>query len=111
MMKGALVTGAARGLGREIALTLARDGYAVAVNYRKSRRDARVTLKALRKINRGCTALKGDMSRESDVKRVFSSAKRRMGGIDVLVNNVGDFLHKPLLKTTGKELAGVIGST
>ena len=109
-MKGALVTGAARGLGKEIALTLAREGYAVAVNYRKSGRDARRTLKALRKINRNCTALKGDMARESDVRRTFSSAKRRMGRIDVLVNNVGDFLRKPLLKTTGKELTGVVGN-
>ncbi|MAG15695.1 bifunctional dihydropteridine reductase/dihydrofolate reductase TmpR [Candidatus Woesearchaeota archaeon] len=103
-MKGAIVTGAARGLGKAIALMLANEGYAVAINYNKSRKEAAKTLKELRKINGDCICVKGDLTNEKNVKRLVTAAKKKFGRIDVLVNNIGDFLYKPLLKTTSKEV-------
>lgn len=107
-MNSAIVTGAARGLGKEIALTLADSGYAVAINYYRSRKEAAKTLKELRKINNNCISFKGDLTKEKNVKRLVAAAKKKCGRIDVLVNNIGDFLYKPLLKTSKKELEAVI---
>ena len=107
-MKCAVVTGAAKGLGKAMATMLALQGYGVVINYRNSQKEAHRTLKMLKKINGGCIVAKGDVTREVDVKRVFSSVKKKFGRVDVLINNVGDFLHKPLLKTTKKELMEVV---
>lgn len=107
-MKGAIVTGSARGLGKEIAVMLAKEGYATAINYRKSGKEAKKTLQVLIEINRNCLSVKGDLTKQQNVKKLFESAKKKFGRIDVLVNNVGDFLYKPLLQTTKKELMGVI---
>jgi len=63
-MKGAIVTGAARGLGKTIAVMLVYNGYAVAINYNKSSAAARRTLKYLKKINSNCISVKGDLTKE-----------------------------------------------
>jgi len=106
-MKGAIVTGAAKGLGKTIALMLAREGYAVAINYNKSGKEAAKTLKELKKINMSCISIKGDLTKERNVKRLIATAKKKFGKIEVVVNNIGDFLHKPLLKTNSKEIVTV----
>ena len=107
-MKTAFVTGASKGIGKEIALMMAREGYSVAINYLKSREDAFKTLKSLKETGQDCTAFQGDMTEPEDVERVFSSLTDRYGRIDVLINNIGDFLHTPLLETSKKELMQVI---
>ena len=107
-MKTAFVTGASKGMGREIALAMARKGYSVAINHLRSKEDASHTLKLLRKVNEDCISLQGDMTNEDDVRQAFSSIIEQYERIDVLVNNVGDFLHVPLLKTSKKELMQVI---
>ena len=107
-MKTAFVTGASKGMGKETALMMARNGYCVAINYRKSKDDASHTLELLGKINENCMVLHGDMTDETDVKRAFSAIMDRYGRIDVLVNNVGDFLYVPLFRTSKKELMQVV---
>ena len=106
-MKGAIVTGGAKGLGRKIALMLAKEGYAVAINYNRSKKEAEETLAELGKIKKGCIALQGDLTKEKNVKKLVSTAFRKFGRIDVLINNIGDFLYKPLLKTTPQEIGHV----
>ena len=106
-MKGAIVTGSARGLGRATALMLAKEGYVVAINYRKSGKEATKTLQLLRKINSSCISVQGDLTKERNVKKLVAAAKKKFGRIDVLVNNIGDFLYKPLLSTTPKEIETV----
>ena len=109
-MKSAIVTGSAKGLGKAIALMLAKEGYAVVLGYNKSAKEAAKTLSELRKFNPDCIAVRGDLTKEKDVARLMSSAKRKFGRIDVLVNNIGDFLYKPLLKTSPEEIQTVFNS-
>jgi len=106
-MKAAIVTGSARGLGKAIALMLAKEGYAVAINYKKSKKEAEKTLTELRKINSSCIVVQGDLTLEKNVKKVVAAAAKKFGRIDVLVNNIGDFLFKPLLDTTPEEIETV----
>lgn len=103
-MKAAIVTGSAKGLGKAIAVMLAYEGYAVAINYRKSRKEAARTLRLLRKINGKCISVQGDLTKEEKAGMVVASAKKKFGRIDILVNNIGDFVYKPLMKTSKKEL-------
>ncbi len=107
-MRGAIVTGAAKGLGREIALSLAKRGFAVAINYRTSKKEAEAMLRQLRKINKNCIAVSGDLTKESDVKQLVELAQRKFERVDVLINNIGDFLYKPILQTTKKELVETV---
>ena len=106
-MKTAIVTGSAKGLGRAIALMLAREGYAVVMNYNRSPKEAARTLSELRKINASCIAVRGDLTKEKNVSRLIAAAEKKFRRIDVLVNNVGDFLYRPLLKTTPEEIGAV----
>ncbi len=106
-MKSAIVTGAAKGLGKEIALALTADGYAVAINYNKSRKRAGETLRKLRMLNPKCIAIQGDLTKEKNVNRLIASVIKKFGRIDVLVNNIGDFHYKPILETKVQEIEQV----
>ena len=86
-MKTALVTGASRGIGKAIALQLAKKGFAVAINYGRSAEEAN----AIQIENEGGQAilLQGDVSSTEDVDRMFATIKEVWGQLDVLVNNAG----------------------
>lgn len=92
-----LVTGAARGIGRQIALTLAERGYAVASNDLEAPED---TVEELRKLDAEALALPGDVSDEASVREMVGSVTERFGRIDALVNNAGISLLKPAEETT-----------
>ncbi|GGL69942.1 SDR family NAD(P)-dependent oxidoreductase [Halocalculus aciditolerans] len=88
----ALVTGSADGLGRSIALSLARCGAAVAVHYHSS--DAAAAATAEDALDAGApaaTTVQGDVTDEAGVDDLFAAAEAELGSVDVLVNNVGDF--------------------
>lgn len=87
----AIVTGAAKRIGRAIALTLASAGANVVVNYQSSEADALATAREIEA--RGVKALlvKADVSRAAEAKRLADAAKEQFGRIDVLVNNAGVF--------------------
>ncbi|MGN0838942.1 MAG: 3-oxoacyl-[acyl-carrier-protein] reductase [Pyramidobacter sp.] len=89
MARVALVTGAGRGIGRAIAARLARDGYAVAVNYRSSAEAAQSLVDEITAAGGTARAFAGDVSREDDVKALFAAVKEAMGPVEVLVNNAG----------------------
>lgn len=88
-LKVALVTGASRGLGRAIALRLARDGVRVAVNYRSRDEEAAQVVEEITK--NGGTALpwKTDVTDAQEVRSMVRGIVREWGGLDILVNNAG----------------------
>ena len=87
----ALVTGAGRRIGREIALALGRAGAAVIVNYHNSKSEAERTAEEIRALGFESVALRADVSRPVQVRRMFRTAERRFGRLDILVNNAGIF--------------------
>jgi 3-oxoacyl-[acyl-carrier protein] reductase len=94
---GALVTGAARGIGRAIALALAEGGLDVAVHYRSSRDAAEATAEELRSRFRvRSVALAADVTDEEEARGLVDAAAAALGGLRVLVNNVGDYHQGPL---------------
>lgn len=104
----ALVTGAARGVGKGIALELARAGCRVAVNYRASADLALATVAEIGGMGGEATAIQADVSSATDVKEMIASVISRLGRVDILVNNAGVQTWKPLLDVTEAEWDHVI---
>lgn len=93
--KKALVTGASRGIGRGIALALARQGADVAVNYRSKEAEAQVVVEEIKKLGREAFAVQADVSKKAEVERMFAEVKNRWGKLDILVNNAGIVFFTP----------------
>ncbi len=87
----ALVTGAAKRLGRAIALGLARDGWDVAVHYRSSSADASATVGDIRSLGRRAVALDGDLSDEKATRELLPRAAAALGPISCVVNSASLF--------------------
>ena len=85
--KVALVTGGAKGIGREIVLELANAGYCVVINYNTSVKQALELKQELERNNKKCIVVKADISNEQQVKNMVDIAVKSFGKIDVLVNN------------------------
>jgi len=95
----ALVTGASRGIGRAIAIALARCGADVAVNYRKQKGEAQVTLQQITSRGRRAMEVQADVSRSPEVARMIASIEKDLGPVDILVNNAGIALHQNIEET------------
>jgi NAD(P)-dependent dehydrogenase (short-subunit alcohol dehydrogenase family) len=94
----ALVTGAAKRIGRSIALRLAADGATVAVNYSTSKREAESLVSEMNAAGVGkdghrAIAIQANVSRRADVQKMFATVEREFGRLDILVNNAGTFFH------------------
>lgn len=89
MEKVALITGASRGIGKKIALTLAQEGYNIAFNYRTENEEVKTTKKEIESKNVKCFAVQGDVSNFDDCKSMAEKTIENLGRIDVLVNNAG----------------------
>ena len=85
----ALVTGAGRGIGRAIALELAKNGFDVAVNYNRSSEQAEALCEEIRALGVKAGAFQADVGDSEQVKRLFSEIKDSLGAVNVLVNNAG----------------------
>lgn len=85
----AIVTGASRGIGRAIAIELARRGAHVVVNYAGREEDARSTAREIEALGRRAIVEKGDVRVASDAQRLVESALAAFGRVDIVVNNAG----------------------
>lgn len=88
--KVVLVTGAATGIGRAIALAFAEEGASVAINYRSRTSEAENVLSEIEKFGGDNILVQADVSKESDVSKIFEEITKHYGSIDILVNNAGD---------------------
>lgn len=95
----ALVTGASRGIGRAIAIALARCGADVAVNYRKQKGEAQVTLQQITSQGRRAMEVQADVSRSPEVANMIAGIEKGLGPVDILVNNAGIALHQNIEET------------
>ncbi len=100
--KRALVTGAARGFGRAIALNLARQGTKIIVNYRRSISDAGNVVDEIKSIGGEAVALRADVGKEASLEKLFVDIKNEWGGIDIVVANAAFGVPGNLMETTSK---------
>lgn len=87
--KIAIVTGASRGIGRAIALRLARDGASVAIGYHHDAEAAREVARAIESGGGKALSIQGDVSRTVDIRRLFDETEKAFGRIDIVVSNAG----------------------
>lgn len=106
--KVALVTGAARGIGRGIALTLAQEGAQVAVNYANRADAAEEVVRIIRDGGGEALAVRADVGRFAEVERLVAMTLEQFGRIDILVNNAGIVSRKPILEVPLEEWDRVI---
>lgn len=88
-MAVALITGGTRGIGKEIALTLSKEGFDIAINYRKENDELEELKKEIENNNVKCLLVQGDVSSFDDCERFVKETAEELGSIDILVNNAG----------------------
>jgi 3-oxoacyl-[acyl-carrier protein] reductase len=87
--KIALVTGGSRGIGAAVALSLAKAGVDVAVNFRTRSEDAEKVCAAIRKLGRRALAVQADVSKSGQVQTMVAQIENQLGAVDIVVNNAG----------------------
>ncbi|HXC51551.1 MAG TPA: glucose 1-dehydrogenase [Candidatus Limnocylindrales bacterium] len=107
--KAAIVTGGSRGIGRAIALRLAADGAAVAVNYAHAEAPAREVAQAIEERGGQAAVIQADMGSVEQVRRLFREATARFGRIDIVVNNAATAMQKSIVETSEEDFERVFG--
>lgn len=108
MGKVALITGATRGIGKQIAIKLAKEGYDIAINYRRENEELANAKAEIEKNNVKCLAVQGDVSNFEDTKRFVDEVINEFGAIDVLVNNAGITKDMLILRMQKEDFESVI---
>lgn len=106
--KTAIVTGAAKGIGRAIALKLASKGANIVLNYRSSEEKAIEVEEEIKSLGVEVLRVKGDISVLSDVENLINSAKEKFGTIDIMVNNAGITKDNLILRMKEEDFDSVI---
>ena len=101
--KVALVTGANRGIGKAIALELAKEGATVAVNYLDRKDDADNVCSQILKMGGRAIAVQADVSKAADVSRMLETVQRELGEVSILVNNAGIARPQPIEQITERD--------
>src|SRR5260370_31570620 len=98
-----LVTGAAKGMRAGIALSLAKEGAVVAVNYASDPNGADRVVEKIKAAGGKAIAVQGSVTSSEDIDRFFNETEKQLGNVDVLVNNAGVFAYLPLQDVNEKE--------
>jgi len=98
--KVALITGGSRGIGRAIALELARSGVDIVINYVRHRRDAEATAAAIEEHGVRCLAVKANVAKDENVERMFAEIREQYPHLDILVSNAASGVLKPAMELT-----------
>ncbi|MDV4151547.1 3-oxoacyl-[acyl-carrier-protein] reductase [Clostridium sp. AL.422] len=106
--KNAIVTGGSRGIGKEIARTLAENGANIAINYRKYNEEIEHLVEELRALGVKVLAIKCDISNSDEVNNFINEVKENFGSIDILINNAGITKDGLLLRMSEKDFNDVI---
>ena len=108
MSKVAFITGATRGIGRAIALELAKEGYNIALNYRTENEALETLKKEISELGVECYPVQGDVSKAEDSERMTKEIIEHFEQIDVLVNNAGITKDKLIQRMKEEEFTDVI---
>lgn len=106
--KNAIVTGGTRGIGREIARTLAKNGANIAINYRKYNEEVESLIEELKSFGVKVVACKCDVSNEEEVINFIKEVKDKFESIDILVNNAGITKDGLIIRMSEKDFDDVI---
>lgn len=106
--KRALVTGASRGLGKAIALSLARAGADVAITFEKSAEKAEAVADEIRALGRHGVAIQADSASPQAIRVAVAAAVEKLGGLDILVNNAGIARGGPLEEMSDEDIDALI---
>jgi 3-oxoacyl-[acyl-carrier protein] reductase len=109
--KTVIITGSTRGIGRGIALRLARDQHNVVLNYALDEQQAQATLALCQQLNPNILLVKADISRQAEVEALMRRCVERFGSIDVLINNAARVADKPLYELTEQDWDLVVNTT
>jgi 3-oxoacyl-[acyl-carrier protein] reductase len=101
--KVAVVTGASKGIGAEIAKALAADGASVVVNYASSKEGADKVVAEIKAKGGKAVAVQGDVSKQEDIGKLFAETKKAFGRLDTLVNNAGVYTFTPLEEVSAED--------
>jgi len=104
----ALVTGASRGIGRSVALALARAGADVTLNYLSHQAEAEETASAIRELGRRAVAVRADMRRADEVRRLVQTSNAKLGPLAILVNNAGVTRLQPMAEISEQDWDDVL---
>lgn len=96
----ALVTGAARGIGKAISKLYVKEGAKIVVNYNRSEKEASALSEELEKISKDILVVKADVSKVNEVKEMVQKIVERFGRIDILVNNAGILVPEVIVEST-----------
>ena len=108
--KTALVTGAAKRIGRTIALTLAKAGANVAITYLSSSAEAEQTVRDLAAFDVDAFAVRCDLREPEQIEQMIASVIEEAGQLDLLVNNAGVFASQPLEEITVEQWDGMFAT-
>jgi 3-oxoacyl-[acyl-carrier protein] reductase len=108
--KNALITGASRGIGRAIALALAKEGAAVAINYRSSASEAEQVVNEIVEMGGRAVALPADVAVYDDAQTLIKSTIEALGSLNILVNNAGTTRDKLLMQMKEDEWDTVVNT-
>jgi 3-oxoacyl-[acyl-carrier protein] reductase len=106
--KVALVTGGSRGIGREVALALAREGADVAVNCLSRENEANEVCSEVEEIGSRCITIRADVSKSSEVDRMHDFVMNKLGAVQILINNAGIARPQPVEEIREKDWDEII---
>jgi len=106
----ALITGGSRGIGRGIAVRLAREGARIAISYLSNKAAAQQTLRLLQASGADCVAVETDVTDAAKAEQLVATIAERYGRIDILVNNVGGFRWGTLAESSLEDWESILDS-